>query len=135
MQKTSTHVLFTSRKRKTGSLKKLWAALREYGVDNSLSLAVKFLYSCSEVCVRVGGVVSHDCSPRVLAPERALPPLLFMFYMNWIDSHSGVNEMSLSETEGSTFPFLRTIWCCLHLLNRIFNMHLIGFLLRATDRE
>ena len=25
--------------------------------------------------------------------------------------------------------FLRTIWCCLHLLNRVFNMHLIGFLL------
>jgi len=31
---------------------KLWRVLREYGVDDRLLLAVKSLYSCSEVCVR-----------------------------------------------------------------------------------
>jgi len=35
---------------------KLWGMLREYGVDGHLLMAVKSLYSCSEVCVHVGGV-------------------------------------------------------------------------------
>jgi len=33
---------------------KFWGVLREYGIDGRLLLAVKSLYSCSEVCVRVG---------------------------------------------------------------------------------
>jgi len=37
---------------------KLWEVLREYGVDRRLLLAVKSLYSCSEVRVCVGGVQS-----------------------------------------------------------------------------
>ena len=35
---------------------KLWGVLREYGVDGRLLLAVKSLYSCSEVWIRVDGV-------------------------------------------------------------------------------
>jgi len=46
-------------------------------------------------------------------------------YMNWIDSNSQVNE---GVTVGrSTACFVWTIWCCLHLLNKFFNMHLIVF--------
>jgi len=37
----------------------LWGMLREYGVDGRLLLAVKSLYSGSEVCVHVGGVKSQ----------------------------------------------------------------------------
>ena len=38
---------------------KLWGVLQEYGVDGRLLLmAVKSLYSCSEICVNVGGVKS-----------------------------------------------------------------------------
>ena len=35
------------------------------------------------------------------------------------------------EVARSTVCFLRTIWYCLHLLNRLFNMHCIGFQLRT----
>ena len=43
--------------------------------------------------------------------------------------------MSLLGASGLTVCFLRTIWCCLRLLNRAFNMHSIVFLLRATKPE
>ena len=39
---------------------KLWTELRQYGADGCLWLVVKSLYSCSEICVRVGGRVTHD---------------------------------------------------------------------------
>jgi len=39
------------------------------------------------------------------------------------------------EVAGSTAYFLRTIWYFSNLLNRVFNIHLIGFQLRATKRE
>jgi len=35
----------------------------------------------------------------------------------------------------STVSFLQTIWFCWYLLNMVFNMRLIGFLLRATKLE
>jgi len=38
---------------------KLWQVMRVHGVDGRLSLAVKPLYSCSQVCVRVGAVKSQ----------------------------------------------------------------------------
>jgi len=38
---------------------KLWGVLREYGVDDRLLLAVKSLFFCSKVCVRVGRVKSQ----------------------------------------------------------------------------
>jgi len=44
-------------------------------------------------------------------------------------------NVSLLEAAGATVGFLRIIWCCLHLQNRVFNMHFIGFLLRAAKPE
>jgi len=44
-----------------GSSWKALEVLREYGVDGRLLLAVKSLYSCSEVCVRVGRVKWDFC--------------------------------------------------------------------------
>jgi len=38
---------------------KLWGAVREYGVEGRLFLAVNSLYSCSQLYVHVGGVKSH----------------------------------------------------------------------------
>jgi len=56
----SSHALSTSRKHTIGFLvNKLWGVLQEYAVDNCLSLAAKSLYSCSDVCVRVGRVTSQ----------------------------------------------------------------------------
>ena len=55
--------------------------------------------------------------------------------MTWIDSNSQVNG---GVTVGScriNRLLLGTIWCCLHLLNRAFNILLIGFQLRATKPE
>jgi len=53
--------------------------LREYDVDCRLSLVVKSLYFCSEVCARVGGG-NHNCS---------------LWVLDWIDSHSRVNESAV----------------------------------------
>ena len=44
-------------------------------------------------------------------------------------------RVSLMGAAGTTICILRTIWHCLHSLKRVFNMHLIGFLLCATKRE
>jgi len=40
--------------------------------------------------------------------------------------------LALLKTAESKVLFLQTIWCCLHLLIRVFNMQLLGFQLRAT---
>ena len=56
MPKTSTYALSTSRKHNTGFLAK--SLLQEYGIKGPLLLAIKSLYSCSEVCVHVRKVKS-----------------------------------------------------------------------------
>ena len=58
---------------------KLWEVLREYCVDCRLLLAVKSLYSCSDVCVCVGGVKSQPSIVGVGLRQRCvLSPLLFI---------------------------------------------------------
>jgi len=42
---------------------------------------------------------------------------------------------SLLEAVWSTVCFVQTIWYCLHPLNRVFSLHLIGFQLCATKAE
>jgi len=44
-------------------------------------------------------------------------------------------RVSLLETAGSNVLFRRTIWYCFHLFNKAFDMHLTGFLLRATETD
>jgi len=51
--------------------KHLPVRFREYGVRGNQLLAVKSMYSCSEVCVRVGGV-NHNHPPRVLHSEKGV---------------------------------------------------------------
>jgi len=65
--------------------------LREHGVDDRLLISVlqatKALYSCSEVFVPVGGVKSQAFIVGVGHRQGSvLLPLLFIGYMNWIDS-------------------------------------------------
>jgi len=56
---------------------KLWGMLREYGVDDRLLMAIKSSYSCSEVCVHVGGVKSQPFTVGVgLRQKCLLSPLL-----------------------------------------------------------
>jgi len=50
--------------------------------------------------------------------------------MNWIDHHSQVDEVSLLQTKRSALCFLQTISCCVHSLNRDFNMHVVSWKLR-----
>jgi len=45
------------------SHEKLWWVLPEYGVDSLLLLAVKSLYSCSEVCVLLAGTDLRSAGP------------------------------------------------------------------------
>ena len=63
-----------------------------------------------------------------------LSPLLFIFYINWTDSHSQVDD-GVSGATGSTVFLLQTIWFCSYLLNRVLNMHPVGFQLRASKWE
>ena len=97
--------------------------LREYGVDTHLLLVVKSLYSCSKVCVRVGGVTSQLFT-------------LVIVYMNWIDNH---NQVDVCVIVGSCMInrllFANDLVYCLHPLNSVLNMRLIDLLLRAIKNE
>jgi len=109
--------------------------LRDYSVDGRLLLIVKSLYSCLNVCVRVGLVKPQPFAVSVgLGQGCMLPPLLFIIEL---DKQSQPRQrVSLLEAAAeSNVSFLQTIGHCLHFLNKVFNMHSIGFLLCATKPE
>jgi len=100
--------------------------LREYGVDCSLALAVNS-YSFLEVCVRVDGVKSQPFTVCAgLRQGCALPQLLFIVEMNWIDSHSQVDK----RVTGGSYKINRLLfvddlvlkasseWCLQHVLDQ-----------------
>jgi len=118
---------------------KLWGVLQEYSVDDRPLLAVKSLCSCSEVYVRVGKVKSQPFTFGVWTRQGCmLSRLLFsLHHMNWIDSHSRVDE----DVTGGSCRINRLLFADnLVLLTSsqqisLFNMHSIGFLLRETEPE
>jgi len=55
-----------------------------------------------------------------------LLPLLFIFYMKWIDNRSRVDKSVTFEAARSDFFSFVDDLSCLHLLNKVFIMHLIG---------
>jgi len=55
------------------------------------------------------------CVIQFISPEEFFP--------------TGMSPLSVAR---STVCVLRRIWCCLHFLNRDFEMNLIGFVPRAT---
>ena len=72
---------------------KLWKVLQEYGIDGHLLVAIKSLYRCSKVCVRVSSNKSKSFNVGVgLRQGCVLSPLLFIVYMNWIDRLSQVDK-------------------------------------------
>ena len=72
---------------------KLWNVMQEYGVDGQLLQAIKSLYECSEVCVRVDGMKSRPFTVGVgLRQGCVLSPLLFITFMDWIDRRSRGDE-------------------------------------------
>ena len=117
------------RPRKSNRPSSLWetvGSLRDYDVDCRL-LLVKSINSCSEVCVRVGGVKSQPFIVSVglrHTVDVCFHRHLFIVYMNWIDSHSWVDvgqRCSGAETRrnGVPTPFsgfaLKWVWSCLKL--------------------
>jgi len=108
----------------------------KYGVGGRLVLAVKSLYSISEVCV-FWAELNYNCSPHVLNSDKvcAITTPLHGLYMNW----KGMSQPSRRQRhcwELQDQPFaLQTIWYFWHHLNSAFNMHPIGFLLHATKPE
>jgi len=65
-----------------GFLVKSFGVLREYGVDGCFLLAVEYLYSCSEDCVRVDGAKSQPFSVGVgLQQWCVLSLFLFTVYI------------------------------------------------------
>jgi len=56
--------------------------------------------------------------------------------MNWVDSRRRLDEGVTVELQDEPFAFCgRNGAACVYLLSRVFNTHLIGFLLRATKQE
>jgi len=91
--------------------------------------------SCSDVCVRVGRVKSQPLTVGVeLRKTCVLSPLLFIVYMNWDDSYRRVDEdATVRSCRINRLIFahdLVLLASC--ILNGVFHIHLIGFLLRAT---
>ena len=119
MLKTSSDALATSRKHSTGFLvKSFWGVFREYSVDGSLLLAVKSLYSCSEVCVRVGRVKSWPFTVGVgLRQGCVLSPLLFIVYI------SGSQPFRWREPNSD----LRFCWRASLNFNTIHNWHVLFY--------
>ena len=71
----------------------LWSVLREFGIDGQLLVAVKSLYKCPNVCVRVNGAKSKPFNVGVgLRQGCVLSPLIFITFMNWIDMRSRVGS-------------------------------------------
>ena len=69
---------------------KLWRVVREHGVDDRLLLAVKSLYSCSQICVRYGRVKSRSFTVGVgLQQGCGLSTLLFIVYISVSHSAEG----------------------------------------------
>jgi len=62
MSNASKHVLPTARKLTTVFLVRFGECFGEHGVNGRLLVAVKSLYSCSDVCVRIGGIKSQSSS-------------------------------------------------------------------------
>ena len=72
---------------------KLWGVLRKYSWRPPVTGRHRGLYFRSEVCARVGGVMSQPFTVTVgLRQGCVLSPLFFIVYMNWVDSHCRVDE-------------------------------------------
>ena len=90
-------------------------------------LTAKVLYSFSEVWTRVNK--NHHRASWWSDSDRqgyVLLSLLFIFYMKWIDNRSRVDKSVTFEAARSDFfsSFVDDL-CCLHLLSKVFIMHLI----------
>jgi len=73
--------------------RKALGRVAEYDVNRRLSLVAKSLYSSSDDWVRVGAFESQPFTAVVgLRQGCALSPLLSIANMNWIDSHTRVDE-------------------------------------------
>ena len=79
----SSHLMSTVRKHRSSHSEQNLEVLQKYGVDDRLLLAVKSLYSCSDVCVRVRRVKSQLFTVGV-GPRKwcVMSPLLFISYMS-----------------------------------------------------
>ena len=129
-----THV-FRQRKHSNGSLEKSCGEC-----CGSTVLTAVCYWSSSDciparkfVSVRIGRDKSQPITVGiVLRRWRVLSPL---FYIVCIWGGETVTaewtRVPLLEAAGPTVCSLQTIWCCLNPLNRVFNMHLIVFVLRA----
>jgi len=119
MPNMSTHVLSTSKKHMTRSLEK------SLGECCGSAVVATACYRPTSHCISVQKFVSvsaelnHNRSSLVLDSDKDVCCRhSSLAYMNWIYSHSRVDE---GVTVGScriNRLLLRTIWCCLHLLSK-----------------
>jgi len=79
--------------------------------------------------------LNQNGSPKEFEPKGICNVASCHCLYEFSDSHSPVD---VSVTAGSfriTVDFLRSIWCCLRLLNKAFKIHLIEILVRAIKWE
>jgi len=132
MQKCLVYACFVDLKKSTtGYLEKRGS---ECCIDGHLLLDAKSLHSYSNVCVSVSGVISQQFTVGSRLWQGCMQSSsLYRFHMNWVRSYAAeTTRVLLVEAARSINCSLRMIWCCFHLLNGAFSMHVDGFQLRAT---
>jgi len=76
---------------------------------------IRSSYSCSEVCIRVGGVKWQPSTVGFGLRQGCMLSTLFCIVcITWIDSHSWGNKVTLLGSAGSNICFLRMVWYCSH---------------------
>ena len=110
-----------------------------YLENNNVLKSVPYWCGCIPTlnfCVRFGGVKSQPFTLGVgLRQGCVLSPLPFVVYMNSMDSHSRVDEGVTAGSCRLICLLFADELACFYPVNRAFNMHLIGFQLRAIKRE
>jgi len=78
-----------------------------------------------------------DVHPRCWTPTSVCAVTISLVFLYDLDRHSQPSRQGCHswKLQDQPFAFLQTIWYCLHFPIRLFNMHSIGFLLRATKPE
>ena len=97
-------------------------------------LAVKQLYSCSDICVRVGGIKPR---PFTVGVEQgcALSPLLFIVYLNRIENHSRVDRDVSVGSCRSPFDLCGQFGTACTIWTGSPTCFCAGFQLRVTKRK
>jgi len=111
-----------------------WGVVLEYSVNCRLLLAVKSLYSCSEICVRNGWVKTQSFIVDVGIPPKVCAVIITFHILYELERQSQLNRRCghCWKLYDQPFVLCRRFGAASLLWTESYNMQLITFLLRAT---